>query len=284
MNDFVSFASSFGLVLNGVEAHRWIRVPTTDHPNKRNGAYFFAGDYAHVQNWATMESAVSWIPDRVFTEQERRSISIRMAASKKSYTESRLKAQADASKRAAEMISKASKVVHPYLQEKGLGDVLGLVLDERELIIPMRDFKTDELLGAQSIRLTENQWEKKMIYGMRAKGAVLRIGNKRSAETIFAEGYSTGLSIDIALRLLRLNASVLVCFSAQNLSYVAQHTAGRRFIYADNDASQTGEVAAQATGLPYCMSDIVGNDANDDYQQFGVMAVAKKLMEVRRTA
>lgn len=281
MSDFISFAQGFGLMIDDLVSHRWARVPTTDHPQKRNGAYFFAGDYAHVQNWATMESAVSWVVDKVFTNTERVAMERRMAVSKKSYAEARLKDHADAAKRAAAMISQAARTNHPYLKEKGLEEVLGLVIDERELIIPMRDFKSEALLGAQVIKVVGDQWEKKMIYGMRAKGAVFRIGNKRSAETVLAEGYSTGLSIDIALRLLRLNASVLVCFSAQNLVHVAQNTAGRRFVFADNDVSKTGEKAAQAAGLPYCISDVVGNDANDDHKQFGVMAVAKRLMEVR---
>lgn len=196
----------------------------------------------------------------------------------------RAKAYAEASSRAAGLIFSASRAEHPYLAEKGLGAVLGLVTPDAELIVPMRDHKDNALRGAQAIRLVDNEWEKKMSYGMRAKGAVFRIGSPRAAETYFVEGYATGLSVDIALRLLRLNTSVLVCFSAYNLMHVAQNSTGRRFIVADNDASGTGEKAAQTANLPYCMSDVVGEDANDLHVRAGVMALAKMLMEVRATS
>ena len=42
--------------------------------------------------------------------------------------------------------------------------------------------------------------------------------------------------------------------------------------------------AAQQAGLAYCMSDVVGEDANDLHQRAGVFAVAAKLMEARRKA
>ena len=48
------------------------------------------------------------------------------------------------------------------------------------------------------------------------------------------------------------------------------------------DASTGGERAAQATGLPYCMSETEGFDANDEHKKNGLMAVSKLLMAVRR--
>jgi putative DNA primase/helicase len=145
----------------------------------------------------------------------------------------------------------------------------------------MRDYRDNSLLGIQTIQLVDNEWEKRMLSGMRAKGAILRIGPQWAAETFFCEGYVTGLSIDAALRLARLNASVMVCFSASNLTFVAKAMTGTRFVVADNDVSLTGERAALATGLPYCMSEAVGEDVNDLHRRAGVMAVAKLLMEVR---
>lgn len=186
-----------------------------------------------------------------------------------------------AAKKAGLLIAAATQDVHPYLKAKGLPDVPALVGQDGELLIPMRDHRDNALLGIQTIRLIENEWAKKMLPGMRAKGAVLRIGPQRAAESFLCEGYGTGLSIDAALRLLRLNACVVVCFSASNLIHVAASMTGARYVVADNDVSLTGEKAAQATGLPWCMSDQPGEDANDLHARAGVMAVAKLLMEVR---
>ena len=53
--------------------------------------------------------------------------------------------------------------------------------------------------GAQLIRWLseERKWEKKMLPGMRAKGAVLRLGSAAPWLTILCEGYATGLSIEL---------------------------------------------------------------------------------------
>ena len=67
----------------------------------------------------------------------------------------------------------------------------------------------------------------------------------------------------------------MVCFSAGNLIYVAGKFTGRHYVFADNDASRTGERSAWKTGLPYAMAPTTGQDANDLHMAAGVMAVAK---------
>jgi putative DNA primase/helicase len=84
-----------------------------------------------------------------------------------------------------------------------------------------------------------------------------------------------------ALRSVGLKASVVVCFSASNLVAVADQIKGKRFIYADNDESKTGEKSAVQTGLPWTMSDRVGFDANDDHAKTGLFSVVKKIMDLR---
>ena len=79
-------------------------------------------------------------------------------------------------------------------------------------------------------------------------------------------------------------ASVVVCFSASNMVQVAEQIPGRRFVFADNDESQTGEKAAQQTGLPWTMADTVGWDANDLHTHSGLFAVVAKIMQCRQTA
>ncbi len=183
-------------------------------------------------------------------------------------------------RRAQELLQTAKPRDHGYLKHKGLGDMYGLVLPDESLFVPMRHWQDNNLQGAQIIRLENNEWTKKMLSGMRAKGAVLRLG--KGSETYLCEGYATGLSIDLAARRLCLDASVVVCFSAGNLVHVASLVHGRRYVFADHDPSGVGEQSAQKTGLPYVMSPIQGEDANDLHQRAGLLAVCELLMEVRR--
>ena len=278
--DFRSFTRVHGVEIGDLRAGDKIcRCPTTEHPGSKNGAYFFDGYRGWVQNWETGEPPQWWNDPNAkpWNDSEKREWALRRRVAEAE----KQKSHATAAKGAGVLIAAATKDTHPYLKAKGLVDVPALIGQAGELLIPMRDFRDNTLLGVQTIRLVDNEWEKKMLIGMRAKGAVFRIGPQKAAETFFCEGYATGLSIDLALRLLRLNACVMVCFSASNLIHVANSMTGRRFVFADNDVSLTGEKAAQATGLPWCMSDVQGDDANDLHARSGVMALAKVLMGVR---
>lgn len=167
---------------------------------------------------------------------------------------------------------------HNYFDYKGLPNAQGLVDIDGNLLVPMRHILSNRLQGVQVISWDGEAmvYHKKMIYGMRAADAVFRLGHKRASATILCEGYATGLSIELAARLVRIQASVVICFSAGNLERVAKHCP-RALVFADHDGSGRGEQAARATGLRWCMSDKVGNDANDDHEQFGLMAVSKKI-------
>lgn len=181
------------------------------------------------------------------------------------------------------VIEQCELKTHYYLNAKGLPNVVALVSD-MTLIVPMRNLETNQLQGMQTIAWLpeERRWEKKMAHGMRAKGAVLRLGSQRAKETFLCEGYATGLSIEMALNRLRLNASVLICFSDSNMAHVASMLKGPAFVIADNDASQAGEKAARKTGFPWAMSDQVGEDANDLHQRAGLAALCKLILEVRK--
>jgi putative DNA primase/helicase len=186
---------------------------------------------------------------------------------------------------AQKVIEQCELKTHFYLNSKGLPDAIALVNDST-LIVPMRNLETNQLQGMQTIDWLpgERRWEKKMAFGMRAKGAVLRLGNQRAKETFLCEGYATGLSIELALHRLRLQASVLICFSDSNMAYVATLTSGRRFVIADNDESLAGEKAAKKAGLPWAMSGVVGEDANDLHHRAGLVALCKLIIDVRRRA
>lgn len=189
----------------------------------------------------------------------------------------------EAAQRSMALIQACSMETHYYLNAKGLPDAMALVADG-VLVVPMRNLETNQVQGAQTIEWLpeERRWEKKMVYGMRAKGAVFRLGNQKAQETFLCEGYATGLSIELALRRLRLSASVLVCFSDSNMAHVASMISGRAFVVADNDESEAGERAAKKTSLLYCMSSAVGEDANDLHHRAGLMALCSLLMGVRR--
>jgi putative DNA primase/helicase len=282
MMDFVSFARAHGVDIRQLsQGDRVFRCPTVSKPNSDNGAYYFDGQRGWVWNWEEGGGTQWWQDEsaKPWTANEKAEWARRRQAADRAKAEARQLA----AKRAAEMIKSARLDVHQYLELKGHSTTKALVTEAGEMLIPMRS-ETGALLGLQVISLTEDRqrWQKKMIYGMQAKGARLLIGSKSATELCLVEGYSTGLSVDIALRLLKLPTAVMVCFSAGNLVHIAKQLTGRVFIYADNDESQTGLKAAQEAGLPFCMSDVVGNDANDDHRAFGVMAVAQKIQEARR--
>lgn len=189
---------------------------------------------------------------------------------------------ADAAARAEQVIARCTPKASNYLSGKGLPEVLALD-DGGVLVVPMRNVETNRLQGVQTITWLPGPrtWEKKMAPGMRAKGAVFRLGSRQAKEAFLCEGYATGLSLDMALRRLRLQACVVVCFSANNLAHVAPLIGGRKFVFADHDRSGTGQAAAETTGLPYAMSPVVGEDANDLHVRAGLLALCELVLEVR---
>jgi len=75
-----------------------------------------------------------------------------------------------------------------------------------------------------------------------------------------------------------------VCFSDSNMVHVAEQIKGPAFVVADNDKSLAGERAAVKTGLPWRMSDVLGEDANDLHHRAGLAALCKLILDLRRRA
>lgn len=278
--DFIDFCRAHGLKVDGIRSTgRWVRVPTVDKPRSDNGAYKYLGDVGFVQNWATMSEPATWKPEahevkpaevaRIRAEAER------VAARQKA-------GWAKAADRAKIIIGAATPGEHDYLHRKGLGEYQGLVADDGALVVPMRHWRTNALMGAQLIRWDMNAraWDKRMLPGMRARGAVYRIGSPVAARSWLVEGYATGLSVAAALRLMRWSDAVIVCFSAGNLVTVASELGGRLVAFADNDESQAGEMAARHAGIPYVMSPVIGEDANDMHKRLGVFQLAQHMRAV----
>ena len=282
MTDFVEFARAHGVLITKLDDNGRIkRCGTVDHPRSTNGAYQWDGHRGFVFAWDG-DAEPYWFNDpdaKPWTEEEKRAFATKQEEERRKKVER----YRQAAQRAQELMKTAKQEEHGYFHYKGLPQAKGFVLPEGGLFVPMRSLR-GELQGGQVISWDHEArvYEKKMMSGMRAKGAVLRIGPPRSTETVLCEGYATGLSIEMAIRQMRLNTSVLVCFSDSNLAFVAPSVTGRKFVFADNDKSGAGERAAKQTGLPYCMSDAVGEDANDLHVRAGLLTVCQKLMQVRR--
>ena len=279
---FIDFARGHGVEIDYSQLYpseRIKRCGTTEKPRSGNGAYFWDGERGWVMNWSG-EARVVWYEDphaKPWTDEEKR-----LWVEKRRSQQSDQQRKYDQVALQADIMLRSAKVDnHAYLQYKGFSDEKGFVLNDK-LMIPMRNVVTNKLQGYQQIYwdLEKRTYEKKMLTGMRAKNAVFCIGSRTADEFWLVEGYATGLSVYHALKSCGMTASVVVCFSASNLVQVADQLKGKRFVFADNDESMTGQKSAEATGLPWTMADQVGYDANDLHMKDGLFAVVSKIMGV----
>lgn len=281
--NFVQFAQACGVLIDNLyPGDRIKRCGTVENPRSKNGAYFWDGQRGWVFAWDGA-ATVQWFNDpsvKPWTDEEKAAWKAKRQASQAAHEHEHRRAAA----RASDMLNEAKLGEHNYLHLKGFPTAHGFVAADSALLIPMRSVINNDLQGVQVIRFVdaETGYEKKMVPGMKAKGAVFRMGDKAAPEVILCEGYATGLSILAALRSVGLRASVLVCFSAGNLVHVAPLVRAKAFVFADHDKSGAGQKAAEQTGLPYCMSPVMGEDANDLHMRAGLMAVCQQLMLVRR--
>lgn len=259
--DFVNFARLHGVLIDHLPPMgRWVRFRTEDKPRSRNGAVKWMGDHGHVQNHATMTEIATW---RAEGDNAVQPIDHRALAEAQAREAARLQAGRErAAQKAAWILEQCGQSTHAYLTRKGFAQERGLVwATERGpvLVIPMR--VGQQLVGCQ---LISEAGEKKFLGGQRTTEAAFVIGQ---GAPILCEGYATGLSVRAALGVLKLRRSIVVTFSAHNLKRFAQAGA---LVVADNDASCTGERVAIETGLPYWLSDTVGEDFNDFHQRVGL--------------
>jgi putative DNA primase/helicase len=272
--NFADTMRSAGLIPRDIVADgRVKRCDTQDKPGRRNGWYALHADGHGVWgDWAQgggalgtwRDARATWTP---MSPQEQARQRARIAAERSRER----RARQDAAGKAGAIIAASKLATHPYLVAKGFPEHHALVWGAK-LVVPMR------IDGATvGVQLIDEAGDKKFLYGQQCKGAVHAIGN---GEPVWCEGYATALSIQAALTAARLRRRIVVCFSAGNL----QHLATRGFVVADNDASGTGQRVAAATGLPYWMSDRVGEDFNDAHRRLGTFRVSQllKLALMRR--
>jgi putative DNA primase/helicase len=280
---FIDFARTHGLLIDETKlyASDFIkRCGTVDKPKSQNGSYLWDGQRGWIFDWSG-EAKVIWFNDphaKPWSDEEKRAWAAKRQSqqSEQQHRYEQVALQADITLRSAKNLT------HSYLQIKGFKELEGLVVGEK-LLIPMRNVVTNKLQGYQEIYwdAESRKHEKKMLTGMRAKNAVFYLGDRRSEEVWLVEGYATGLSLHHALRSCGMKASVVVCFSASNMVAVADQIQGKRFVFADNDESKTGEKSAISTGLAWIMPDTVGWDANDLHLKQGLFALVAKVMELK---
>jgi len=256
---FEDFARAHGLIIKSVIPHRWVAVPTEDHPHKRNGRYKIIDSVGWVQNWATMESPAMWKSEKPVT--------IRPATIK----DDRAELADMAAKKAAWILNQCELKTHPYLEKKGFPDEKGNVWNDL-LVIPMR--KSGRLIGCQ---LISGEGEKKFLYGQVTKGASFTVDARGTP--IFCEGYATALSVRTVMKAINMRYCIHVCFSAGNMKEVARNIIGG-IVVADNDNSATGEKAAREIAKPYWISPTVGEDFNDFHQLKGAFHASQSLKRV----
>ena len=263
--ELIDFCRAHGIIIDAPPPiGYWKRYQTVDHPKKRNGAVKWMGDHAFVQNHATDTEVSIWKPDSI-NESKRRDYA-RLAQEAE---QEKIRMQERAAAKAKALLNASVLSKHPYFKSKGFPDEQGWVNGDK-LIIPVR--LEGELVGCQ---LIDESGNKKFLYGQRTSDASFDFDNK--GKHYHCEGYATALSLRHALRSLKRNYVIHVCFSAGNLLKLAQKFGG--FVIADNDASGTGERVAKQTGLPYWMSEVVGEDANDAHQRLGLFKFTQSLTQ-----
>lgn len=263
--NFMQFAQAHGLIINSLIPFRWVRVPTVAHPRKRNGAYKFMETHGFVQEHSTMTEPALWKPegdqqiDIAKMQRQAKEVARDIEAKRKA-----------AAERAEWILSQCSLEMHPYLERKGFKNERANVWsDGNRLVIPMRVGR--QIVGCQ---LIDEAGDKKFLLGQRTGGAAFVIDSR--GPNVLCEGYATALSIRAALAALKRRYTLFVCFSAHNMKVIAK-TLPSGFVIADNDASKTGEKAAQEIGWPYFMPPTVGHDFNDFHQQTSLFKVSQAL-------
>lgn len=265
--NFMQFAQAHGLIINSLIPFRWVRVPTVAHPRKRNGAYKFMETHGFVQEHSTMTEPALWKPDG----DQKVDIAAMQRQAKEVAQDIEAKRK-EAADRAEWILSQCSLETHPYLERKGFKDERANVWTDKDrmlLVIPMRVGR--QIVGCQ---LIDEAGDKKFLFGQRTSGAAFVIDAR--GPNVLCEGYATALSIRAALAALKRRYTLFVCFSAHNMKVIAK-TLPSGFVVADNDASRTGEIAAQEIGWPYFMPPTVGQDFNDFHQQTSLFKVSQAL-------
>lgn len=260
----------------------WKRYPTTDKPNKRNGAVKNMGDFAHVQNMATMDRCETWRPEE--SDQAPNIDHAEVARVIEKQRLERVASAARAAKLAGRILNQCTQETHQYLIDKGFPEERGNVWRREKdgvlmklLVIPMR--VDGNIVGCQ---LIDDTGVKKFLKGQRTDGAVYVIDNK--GRSVVVEGYAKALAVRAALQAIRVRYKIIVAFSAANLLRIATDLPDS-FIVADYDAPSPhaplpggmGLKVARESGRPYWISNKIGQDFDRYLRDVGVFKASQAL-------
>lgn len=277
---FLEFARGHGLIINRIESRRWVRCSTEDKPRKQNGSYFHDGDYASLINWATMSDHVSWFAGKPSTPREMEEMSKRMAASRKMQGDEVVEKRAAAAKKAELILSHCQLDLSMYLSSKGFPEMPGNMLFRDDLppllCIPM--YYRERICGVQTI---DPDGVKKFLLGQRSQDAYFKIGSGK--DVFLVEGFASALSLQVALDAIKIKYTILVCFSAGNMSRLAKAHPGAMLI-CDNDVSGTGQRVGADSGCKWWMSEALGEDINEYHRRVGKFTMSQTIGKFIRGA
>jgi len=259
--NFEQFAEMHGLMIRSLVLDKWMRVPTSDHPQKRNGAYIFDGRAGAVINFALHDKHV------IFKSEEPYKPDPQAKAKRERAEKERRAKQEHAASRAAGIIKASVLGHHPYLAKKGFPEQDGYVW-LGSLVLPMRI--QGKIVGCQ---LIGPDGTKRFLSGQATKGASLVMDNK--GPDVLVEGFATGLSVRRALKSMRQRYKIHVCFSAGNMLEVAKGM-NNPLVVADNDVSGVGQGVAKKIS-PRIWLGQLGEDFNDAETRMGTAAAAESL-------
>jgi putative DNA primase/helicase len=263
--NFEAFAEQHGLIIDHIVHDRWTRVPTTDKPQSKNGAYIWDGRSGAVQNWALHEKPLTFRDRKII------SIDPDWRSRKEKLDQDRVKRQEGAAKKAAWIMHNAVKRPHPYMVKKGfITDCPNQWVWNNLLIVPMRI--DQKIVGCQMIDFEGN---KKFLSGQITKGAEAIIDAK--GRHILCEGYATAMSVRRALKAVHKRYTIHICFSASNIVEIASKYP-QCMVVSDNDA--VGIRSAKKTGKPFWVSPVDGEDFNDFELRVGSLDAGQSLIAI----
>lgn len=257
MTAALSALCEVGLLVDSIEFDGVLhRVPTSDKPNNKNGAYIAHGDApvsVYYQNWRSGESG-TWTAkgQDKFTKVEREAFSRRIEESRKARETEQARVYTEAASKAQSIYAAAMDCTeHPYLERKSVTICHGLKLHKSgSLIVPAYD-EAGNIPTLQFIlpQKPEDGRDKNFLTGGRKKGCYFPIGNDAAKPLIICEGLATGLSLHECL-----GWPVLVAFDAGNLQPVAELARARHpereiILAADYDDPSKHHPTPGGTGL-----------------------------------